>query len=375
MTNLIPLPNLGIAYEFAGIQYQLAREFGSQFGALVDERFRENGLTTWFALIQERRAKANKPTYEDPKDPRFLLSEALFWDSELRLVVPEVDAGWDPYGKKLAKTLNAWSHQKYEPTPEIFLSLLVEMESAAQPLNLTPLLELLDDLIERTKQIKNGVWVPEGPAATVSADADQYATQVVRKVEDVKQRPPVGHEWIGEPGERVVELSRATRDVYEKGVSIRAELGNSADEKITSWLRYYPLGGRLRIDTDGAVLGFKQGIGYLIGWLGEEPGVKQEEARGFYLPHEYEFVPTDIRDVKTGELLSRIAKEPIDWILDELALKVPQNAILNMTIYGDLVYETEKGTELKIATVHKDIWFRGHLGEVGNSNFGELEND
>ena len=96
-----------------------------------------------------------------------------------------------------------------------------------------------------------------------------------------------------------------------------------------------------------------------IGWLGEEPGVKKEEARGFYLPHEYEFVPTDIRDVQTGELLSKVAKEPIDWILNELTLRVPFNALLNMTIYGDLVYETEKGNELKIANVHKDIWFPG----------------
>jgi hypothetical protein len=363
MSSPIPLPNLGSAYEFAGIQYQLAREFGLQFGDLVDARFQKHGLTTWFSLIQQRRAKANKPTYEDPKDPRFLLSEALFWDSELRLVVPEVNDNWDSFARKLAKTLNAWSHQKYEPTAEIFLNLLVEMESTAQPLNLTPLLELLGDLIDRSKQIKNGVWVPEGPAASVSEAADEYATQVVQKVEEVKQRPPVGHEWIGEPGERVVELSRATKDVYENGVSIRAELGKNASEKVTSWLRYYPLGGRLRIDTDGAVLGFKQGIGYLIGWLGAEPGVKEEEARGFYLPREYEFVPTDVRDVQSGVLLSKVAKESIDWILDALTSKVPFNALLNMTIYGDLVFTLENGTELKVVSLHKDVWFPGHLPE------------
>ena len=366
LTESIPLPNLGIAYEFAGIQYQLAREFGSQFGELVDSRFKKHGLTTWFKLIQERRAKANKPIYEDPNDPRFLLSEATYWDSELRLVVPEVKQNWDIHAKKLAKTLNAWSHQKYEPTAAIFLNLLVELEATAQPLNLKPLLLVLDQLIDRTKQIKNGVWVPVGPAAQVSPDADNYATEVVKKVEEVKQRPPVGHEWIGEPGNRVVELNRATRDVYENGISIKSELGPDAEEKITSWLRYYPLGGRLRIDTDGAVLGFKQGVGYLIGWLGEEPGVNKDEARGFYLPHEYEFVPTDIRDVQTGELLSNVALQPIDWILNELVLSgIPLGAVLNMTIYGDLVFTTEAGNELKILNVHKDIWFPGQLSDLG----------
>lgn len=363
MTNLIPLPNFGIPYEFAGIQYQLAREFGSQFGALVDERFKKHGLTTWFALIQERRAKANKPVYEDPKDPRFLLSEATFWDSELRLVVPEVKNNWDPFAKKLAKTLNAWSHQKYEPTASIFLNLLVEMESTAQPLGLTPLLEALDELIYRTKQIKNGAWVPEGPAVTVSDAADKYATEVVKKVEEVKKRPPVGHEWIGEPGSRVVELRKATKDVYENGVSIREELGEYAEQKVASWLRYYPQGGRLRIDTDGAVLGFRQGIGYLIGWLGDEPGVQNAESRGFYLPKEYEFIPNDVRDLQTGQLLSQVAKDPIDWILDALNMTVPLNGLLNITIYGDLVFTSEDGSEQKIASLHKDVWFPGHLPE------------
>lgn len=360
----IPLPNDGSAYEFAGIQYLLAKEFGNQFGALVDKRFKGHNLTTWFKLIQERRANDKQPTYEDPNDPRFLLKEATYWKSELRLVVPEVEqANWDFHAKKLAQSLNSWSHQKLEPNAEVFLKLLVEMESTAQPLGLVELLNTLDHLIDRTKQIKNGVWAPEGIALSISSEADEYATEVVQRIEEVKLRPPVGCEWIGDPGERVVELKVATKDVYENGLSIKSELGFNADEKIKAWLRYYPQGGRLRVDTDGAVLGFKKGIGYLIGWFGDEPNVKQDEARGFYLPREYEFVPTDIRDVQTGALLSKVAKEPIDWILDALTSKVPFNALLNMTIYGDLVFTLENGTELKVASLHKDVWFPGHLPE------------
>jgi hypothetical protein len=238
------------------------------------------------------------------------------------------------------------------------------MEAVAKPLELDDLCESLDELIERTKQIRNGVWLPEGPETKVPEAAGNYATQVVEKVEEVKQRPPVGHEWIGEPGTRIVDLSRATRDVYENGASIRAELGENAEEKITSWFRYYPQGGKLRIDTDGAVLGFKQGVGYLIGWLGDEPGVKPEESRGFYLPHEYEFVPTDIIDVQTGERLSQVAAEPIDWVLNALTHRnIPFNAVLNMTIYGDLVYVRENGDEQKIVTLHKDVWFPRHLAD------------
>jgi hypothetical protein len=365
MSANLPLPNLGTAFEFAGIQYLLAQEFGKHFHSIVDAAFRSHDLTTWFALIQDRRAKDKQPVYDDAKDPRFLLKEAVYKDSELRLVVPRVkQTGWDDSAKTLNKTLNSWSHQKLEPTADAFLRLLVQMEAVAQPLGLEALCASLDELIERTKQIRNGVWVPEGPETKVPEDAGTYASEVVEKVEEVKQRPPVGHEWIGEPGDRIVDLSKATRDVYENGASIRAELGENADEKITSWLRYYPLGGRLRIDTDGAVLGFKQGVGYLIGWLGEEPGVKPEESRGFYLPHEYEFVPTDILDVQTGERLSKVAVEPIDWVLNTLTRhSVPFNAVLNMTIYGDLVYVLENGEEYKIVTLHKDVWFPGQLGD------------
>jgi hypothetical protein len=358
----IDLPNLGTPFEWAGIEYLLAREFGRQFHELVDSRFKEHNVITWFNQIMDRRIAANMPKYDDPSDPRFLLKEAIFKHSEIRLVVPEVQDNWDEPARKLANTLNLWAHQKVNPTAEAFLDVLVKLETVSQGLGLDDFLEHLDLQIERTKQIKNGVWVPTGPTIEVPADATKYATEVVKKVEEVKQRPPVGHEWIGKPGERIVDLSKATRDVYEKGISIRKELGEDADEKITSWLRYYPQGGKLRIDTDGAVLGFKQGIGYLIGWLGEEPGIKKDEARGFYLSNEYEFVPTDIRDMSTGELLSKVALQPIDWILNELVLRnVPLGAVLNMTIYGDLVYITEAGNELKIAAVHKDVWFPGQL--------------
>ena len=359
----IDLPNLGTPFEWAGIEYLLAREFGRQFHELVDSRFKKHNVASWFDQIMARRIADKMPKYDDPTDPRFLLKETIYWNSEIRLVVPEVDEEWNEPAKKLANTLNLWSHQKVNPTAEAFLDVLVKLETVSQGLALDYFLEHLDLQIERTKQIKNGVWTPTGPSIQVSDEANKYATEVVEKVEEVKKRPPVGHEWIGEPGERIVDLSKATRDVYEKGISIRDELGDNAEEKITSWLRYYPQGGKLRIDTDGAVLGFKQGIGYLIGWLGEEPGVKKEEARGFYLPHEYEYIPTDIRDVQTGELLSKYIPDSIYEILDGLTGKIPQNAVLNMTFYGDLVYIDEDGEENKLFTVHKDIWFPGQLIE------------
>lgn len=364
MTSAIPLPNHGTAFEFAGIQYLLAQEFGREFFNLVDARFRNHNVVSWFQQIQDRRALEKQPVYDDAKDPRFLLKEATFWNSEVRLVVPEVTSGFDDDAKKLLKTLNNWSHQKLDPTPEAFLSLLVQLESVCIALQLEKLFAPLDELINRTKLIRNAVWVPTGVETSVTPEAADFADKVKRKVEEVKRRPPVGHEWIGTPGDRLIELSRATKDVYENGLSIKQQLGPGADEKIASWLRYYPLGGRLRVDTDGAVLGFNQGVGYLIGWFGKDPNSDKPEDRGFYLPHEYVLIENDIRDNTAGLLLSQVSADPIDWVIEKLAQSgAPLNTELNMSNYGDLTYVSESGEELLIATLHKDLWFPGQLGE------------
>jgi hypothetical protein len=365
MSSAIPLPNHGTAFEFAGIQYLLAQEFGREFFNLVDSRFRNHNVVTWFQQIQDRRALEKQPVYDDAKDPRFLLKEATFWNSEIRLVVHEVTSGFDDDAKKLLKTLNNWSHQKLDPTPEAFLSLLVQLESVCISLQLEKLLAPLDELIDRTKLIKNAVWVPTGVETSVTPEAADFADKVKRKVEEVKRRPPVGHEWIGKPGDRLIELSRATKDVYEDGLSIKHQLGLDADEKIASWLRYYPMGGRLRVDTDGAVLGFNQGVGYLIGWFGEDPNSDNREDRGFYLPNDYVFVENDIRDNSAELLLSEVAVESVDWVINKLVeAEVPLNTELNMSNYGDVTYVSgESGEELLIATLHKDLWFPGQLGE------------
>lgn len=364
MLDNIPLPNQGTAYEFAGIQYLLAKKFGEQIFHIFDSRFRMHNVSTWFQQIQQRRKKDSQPIYDDATDPRFLLKEATFWNSEFRLVAPELDSSWDINAKKLISTLNNWSHQKMEPTPDAFLNLLVQLESVCTVFELDDFLSLLDSLIDRTKAIRNGAWVPESIAAQMPGEAAKFAGEVSKKLEDVKSRPPVGHEWIGEPGQRIIELRKSTREVYENGVSIRSELGVAADSKIESWLRYYPQGGRLRVDTDGAVLGFKQGVGYLVGWFGEDPTNNPDSSTGFYLQKEYEFTGEDVCEVGTGILLSSVASESITWIISALQdLQIANGATLNVSNYGDLIFQTDSGDEVKVAHIHKDVWFPGHLLE------------
>jgi hypothetical protein len=176
----------------------------------------------------------------------------------------------------------------------------------------------------------------------------------------MEKRPPVGSVWTGEIGTRKIVIHKALRDVTQNGVSIRTSLLPNAEEVISRWLRYYPMGGVANVAKDGAVMGYVKGTAYLIGWL----GVQQEDEKeplGFFLEHDYEFTGEDVLDVVTGQLLSKVSAEPIDWILEALAVGVPPNSTFNVTTYGQIVFSDENGLAHKIADIHNAVWFPGHL--------------
>ena len=359
----IPLPNSESIAEIAGIQYVLTTAFAKEFHELVDQRISSKAPgIDWFALVNSERVKKKLAPYDHPKDARFLLSEAIYFNSPVRMVLPEIDDVAQKLAHKVRAILNRWSHGQVEPTSTAFLELLYPLGDLCNLVGLK-LSEDLDKLIERTKAIKNLVWVPKDTVPQpLSKDAQAYVKKIEDVVEEVKRRPPVGSPWIGEKSKRKVQLNRALLDITENGESIKHEFGEKADEKIRELLRYYPLGSDLRIDTDGAILGYKKGDPYLVGWVGEEPDVDPEEVRGFFLPHEYEFIATDILDIVTQVRLSTVAEEPIDDLLNALTAKnVPLNAVFNVSIYGDVVFTTADETERKITKVHKGIWFPEQL--------------
>jgi hypothetical protein len=367
LSNHVPLPNEGTAAEFAGIYYVLSKAFALDLYNLVNDTIvSKTGDTNWFGKINADREEKGLFKYLDPKDPRFLLDQANYHHSILRLVIPGIDVAWDTAAAKLKKLLNNWSHHQVEPKPTTFLELLYPMSVIARQSKLG-LDETMGKLIERTKQIRDMVWVPEGPAAELPQEAEIYAEEVEQKIQEIKRRPPVGSPWIGEPGQRRVKLSKALHDITENGVSIKSELSPDPEIKVAEFLRYYPNGGDLRIDDDGAVLGYIKGDPFLVGWLGEEPGVKPEEIRGFIDSRDYIFLGNDLKDSVTNELLSEVAEEPIDILINGInawgGLEI--GSVINVTEYGDLVFITEQGETKRITKVHKGIWF---IGSAKHSN-------
>jgi hypothetical protein len=348
--------------EVAGLYFHAVRQFGKSLGEIVDAKFRSKNAPDWFSIVREARVKEKAPVYDDPFDPRFLIKEAVIPKSPVALAIPGFGADWRETAFKLRGQINKWSHFAVAPTVENLIPVL-ETLLKASTLSSLAIAKDFQAALERLRQIASGVWAPESVASTdIIGDADvkSFTQSFSEKIDAIEKRPPVGSVWTGAKGNRKIVIHKALNDVTENGLSIKTSLLPNADEVLTRWLRYYPMGGEAKVAPDGAVMGFRKGTPYLIGWI----GIQQEEVpepQGFFLDHEFEFIGTDIRDIETGELLSRVSREPIERLLDELATGMPIDSVFNVTTYGQIVFEDESGEIKKVANIHKDLWFPGQL--------------
>jgi hypothetical protein len=355
--------------QIAGLYFQAVRVFGHDLGALVDEKFKSKNASDWFEIIKKARLAEKAPVYDDPFDPRFLIKEAIIPNSPVALAIPGFSPQWRENAFTLRGLMNKWSHFSVAPTMANLLSVFETIHKAAS-LSKMELAEELTEAIERLKSALAGEFnfdaTPSTNASLVGEIADgevkEYAERLASKIQEIEKRPPVGSIWTGAKGTRRIVINKALRDVTENGVSIRSSLGPDADAVVSQWLRYYPMGGEAKVAPDGAVMGFRQGTPYLIGWI----GVQQEEEtqpKGFFLDHDFEFTGRDVLDVQTGLFLSQAAKEPIDWIIKELSNSMEVDTIFNVTSYGQIVTDNLQGVPVKVLDVHKDVWFPGQLPE------------
>jgi hypothetical protein len=362
----LPLPVRGDAVEFAGIQYVLNFDFGIQLYEKVVNYVDSHGIDkNWFEHIQASYELKKLPRYDDPKDPRFLLKEAVFHGSPIRPAFPglaEHTELWVGIARELREAMNFWSHHKILPSHDTFLGYLAPFSELATLCGL-PVSHDAQRVIQRVRDLKEGKTFSSPATEQLPPAAQEYAKRVSEEIEREKIRPPLGGEWIGDIGQRRVHLNRALRDVTEQGNSIKSEFGQDAEEKIANLLRNFPLGSDLYIDDDGAIMGYKKGTAFLLEWLGEEPSVNKAEPRGFYTQHKYQFDNTDILELESQTKLSSVAQESISNLLNGLRVwGLKQGDIFRVSIYGDVVYtDQETDKEHKVTHVHKGNWFPGHL--------------
>jgi hypothetical protein len=302
--------------------------------------------------------------YNSANDLRFVLNEATQHDSQIWHLIPNMNLMWVNAADNLRKKLNQLHHQQLRPD----LNTLFQITSLFQQVTEGPGLEVaswaravksrVQSILARTFEVpKVPTPEPEKPAAVKQIEKE-YET--VKK--EIEKRPPWGARWTGAKPSRELTLDRHTRDIYDSnGLSVKHELGELGEKVTAMWLRYFPRGGEVWVDEDGATMAYIKGTSTMVGWFGPAPDEDTEIVRGFVLPREYEFTGDDIRDLQSGLRLSKSAEEPVADHIKLLSKTLEPDTKLNITDYGDLFIPVSEGEPKRITRVHKGIWFAGQL--------------
>jgi hypothetical protein len=350
--------------QVAGTVWFMTKSFGEELGNLINLHYLKQNDLNWHKQLNFKRKSQGETTYKIATDFRFQLREPEYSDSPLREVIPGFGQEWLQEAIILRDNLNHYHHGDFEANIDTLERLLTSMSVLAHYSGLK-VLSLISIQLDRINKIRQG-WVPETaqPLPQPPEEVLEFIDLAEKKKQRIFSRPPVGSRWFGEEGKRAIILDLHLRDAIdaETGKSIAVEIGAGGKEKIRGWIRYFPQGGLLKVSDDGAVMGYIQGLAYLVGWFGEEPDVDPNEIRGYYLPYDYRFTGKDVEDLKTGQLLSQVAEEDTAGLISTLSDQIKTGSILNVTTYGDLVLDDGTDSkQVKLARVHKGIWFENHL--------------
>ena len=348
-----------------GIMASMEISAAKEFSDFLNNQFNAAGQPDWFEEVRHYRKALGAPfSYNSANDLRFVLNEAAQPDSQIWHLIPNMNQIWVNAADNLRKKLNQLHHQQLRPD----LNTLFQISSLFQQVTESPGLDVASwarAVKSRVQAILAGTFEPpqvldpEPPKPeAVRAIEQNYATAQ----REFEKRPPWGAKWKGPKPSRKLSVDRNTRDIYdENGTSVKGELGELGDQVTEIWLRYYPRGGEVWVDEDGATMGYIKGTATMIGWFGAAPDEDADTVRGFVLPREYEFTGVDIMDLESRSMLSRNTEEPILEHLSSLSKKIPKGAKLNITDYGDLFVSVSEGEPKRVNRMHKGIWFPGQL--------------
>lgn len=366
MMEKLPLLESGSVAEVAGGIHLAILIFGEELGRRVDEGLRRT-YPNWFTMLQQARKNEGKAVYDSFQDARFLLSELKARDQLIAGQIPGFNDQWLDFGKEVRTAANRWSHMALSPSLTTYCTLVGGLAKLAS-LSSLDIAKQLNEAVERANKILEGTYKPSQP---VDVAGPSGRTDVEKKVREIYERPPIGGRWNGPLGKRPIKISHTTRDVTERGESIKSELGPNADEKIAAWLAYYPkhLTGEAAVAEDGAVMAFVRGLPYLIGYLGDDPGTTSTSEtdrplRGFALDFQYVFLGDDVRETTTNKRLSAVSPERTTGLISTLAGALKPDTLFSATEYGELFTEDEDGQITLITTVQKSNWFPGHLPDL-----------
>jgi hypothetical protein len=363
MTLVLPVDDNDVT--ILGIMARMEISAAKEFAEFLNNKFSAAGNPDWFEDVRHYRKSLGAPfNYNSANDLRFVLNEAAQPDSQIWHLIPNMNQMWVNAADNLRKKLNQLHHQQLKPD----LQTLFQMSSLFQQVSEGPGLEVASwarACKSRVQAILAGTYQP--PKLPTPEPAKPEAVKDIEREyaaarKEFEKRPPWGARWTGPKPERELTLDRHTQDIYDSnGVSAKHELGELGDQVTSMWLRYFPRGGEVFVDEDGATMAYIKGTPTMVGWFGPAPDENEENVRGFVLPREFEFTGDDILDVQSGLHLAKSAGEPVQDHIHILAKRLENGTELNITDYGDLFVPVDEGEPRRVTRMHKGIWFPGQL--------------
>jgi hypothetical protein len=352
----LQLPTADKPGQVYGTIFSVLSAIGYELGARYDEKLKATHGENWFRDLQAQR----EVTYQSMFDPSFVLAEPYHYsNSPTRACLPTTQDFYQML-KQARYVRNSWAHLNVEPS---FASLEKDLKFLQKFCHAADLglVEYIKQARTRMRDIVERGWVPGAPqvntkemqaeierlqALMANLKADQVKAQEEEAAKDLvdveqriarKQRPLIGQEWVGELGSRKLTLIRPTSDLYDVVAkrSVKSELLPDPESKIASWLAIMPIGGEVYVADDGAVAAYVQGVMRLIGYLGLEPDVPENELRGFFTLEDFV--------VKNGAIESAdYETEPLKvHLLKGFELRAMDGAFVRCTTYGDVAYYEE----------------------------------
>ena len=345
--------NIGdIELAYLTLERAVFTEFQSKVQSQVFESFGESGATEIYNRVDHEELRKR---FKGPGDPFFYLGSFIeVEESPIRQFL-EDSPGILFRAKKARHNRNRWAHYAPPSKREEILEAIATLKLFSIDLQLSESKAAADEILEslskisiRRNRLIAGKTIEEPTEATV---VDETAETNAHLNVNKEIRPRIGGVWEYELPETVFKLNSKYRDILDgNGDSQSWRLGARSEAVIQRW---FAIGAHawLWVDlADGATVALIDGDPYLIGYLAQDDPVDNSEPRGFFLREIYENVNGSLRSVTTGSQFTSNCFDTSELTASWLDAHIPNNAIVQITDFGDLVVTDDDGSR-KILTL------------------------
>ena len=246
-----------------------------------------------------------------------------------------------PKAKPVFMARNRWSHFSNQLVMSTIQKEIAQLRDFAGIAGLEVAHDVADSLRELERLASTSEASPSTPRPRRPLTEETHV---------IPARPRVGEPWMDELPSEVWEISEKLRDVKAKsdGQSMKSRFEDKEEGRFAvARLFHLNLSPRvLYVDpADGAMVGFREGHPYLVGYAGPTPDSAQADYQGFFEPEALEFTGGDLLVRTTGQtaLASWEGRRKLIQALSDQGVSEEDEVLI--TDFGHLVAISEKGAK------------------------------